>query len=64
MQQGKFIVDVDGQGRKVFGPGKVYHEAVNTVMQARNGAPGQATKLLLFQVGSKGEPLMVRAMDE
>src|SRR6187431_1997479 len=27
---GEFVVDVDGHGRKRFGAGQVYHEAVNT----------------------------------
>lgn len=33
---GQFAVDVEGEGRKQFGPGHVYHEAVNTTMRARN----------------------------
>lgn len=61
VQQGKFVVDVEGEGRKTFGPGEVYHEAVNTVMQARNGARGKTTRFLLFQIGDKGEPLMIKA---
>ena len=56
---GKFVVDVEGQGRKTFGPGQVYHEAVNTTMQARNPSATQATELILFQVGGRGEPLML-----
>lgn len=58
---GEFVVDVDGQGRKRFGAGQVYHEAVNTTMQARNGSATQSTELILFQVGGKGEPLMIVA---
>jgi quercetin dioxygenase-like cupin family protein len=61
VQEGRFVVDVSGEGEKVFEPGQVYHEAINTVMQARNGAGGTPTRLLLFQVGSKGEPLMLKA---
>ena len=56
---GEFVVDVEGQGRKTFGPGQVYHEAVNTTMQARNPSATQATELILFQVGGRGEPLML-----
>ena len=56
---GEFVVDVDGQGRKTFGPGQVYHEAVNTAMQARNPSTTRLTELILFQVGGKGEPLML-----
>lgn len=58
---GEFVVDVDGQGRKRFVAGQVYHEAVNTTMQARNGSATQAAELILFQVGGKGEPLMIVA---
>jgi hypothetical protein len=55
------VVDVNGQGRKRFGAGQVYHEAVNTTMQARNGSAARSTQLTLFQVGGKGEQLMVAA---
>jgi quercetin dioxygenase-like cupin family protein len=55
---GEFVVDVEGQGRKSFRSGQVYHEAVNTSMQARNPNAATRTELILFQVGEKGEPLM------
>jgi quercetin dioxygenase-like cupin family protein len=58
---GEFVVDVEGQGRKQFRPGEVYHEAVNTTMQARNPSAKERTTLILFQVGAKGEPLMLVA---
>lgn len=61
VQEGRFIVDVEGEERKSFGPGEVYHEAVNKVMQARNGSQTKPTKVILFQVGDKGEPLMIKA---
>ncbi len=59
--EGEFVVDVDGEGRKTFGPGEVYHEAVNKVMQARNPSTTVKTKAIVFQVGDKGEPLMIMA---
>jgi quercetin dioxygenase-like cupin family protein len=59
--EGQFAVDVDGEARQVFAPGEVYHEAVSTVMQARNASATGATRLLLFQVGDPGEPLMILA---
>jgi quercetin dioxygenase-like cupin family protein len=58
---GEFVVDVERQGRQRFGPGQVYHEAVKTTMQARNPSATERTELILFQVGTKGEPLMFRA---
>ncbi len=59
--KGSFTVDVDGEERKTFGPGEVYHEAVNKVMQARNLSTKDFTEVVIFQVGDKGEPLMIRA---
>lgn len=58
---GEFVVDVEGQGRKTSASGEVYHEAVNTTMQARNPSSAQPTMLILFQVGGKGDPLMLLA---
>ena len=56
---GEFVVD--GQDRQRFGAGQVYHEAVNTTMQARNPSAREPTTLILFQVAAKGEPLMIVA---
>jgi hypothetical protein len=58
---GGWVGDWHYQGRKQFGPGEVYHEAVNTTMQARNPSSGEHTTLILFQIGGKDEPLMLLA---
>lgn len=58
--EGQFVLDVDGHERRTLGPGEIIHEAVNAKMLARNGAQDKPTKLLLFQVGDKGEPLMIK----
>lgn len=62
--EGEFIVDLKGKDRVTVGPGEVYHEAVNQVMQARAGSATRPTRVLLFQVGERGEPLMIRADSE
>ncbi len=59
--EGTFVVDVEGEERQTFGPGQVYHEALNRVMQARNLSTAEPTKILVFQVGNKGELLMIKA---
>jgi len=61
VQEGELVVDLDGEGRKIFGPGQVYHEAVDVKMTAHNGKADKPTKILLFQVGKKSEPLMIKA---
>ncbi len=60
--EGTFVVDVEGEERQTFGPGQVYHEALNRVMQARNLSTAESTKILVFQVGDKGELLMIKAL--
>ena len=52
---GAFTVDVDGAERKTLRAGQAYHEALNKVMQARNGSTTEPTTILLFQVGDPGE---------
>ena len=59
--EGTFVVDVEGEERQTFGPGQVYHEALNRVMQARNLSTAERTKILVFQVGDKGVPQMIKA---
>lgn len=58
--EGEFVVDVEGEGRLTFGPGEVYHEEIEAVMQARNPSTTMRTKAILFQVGEKGQPLMMQ----
>jgi quercetin dioxygenase-like cupin family protein len=61
VQEGTFVVEVDGEGRKTFRRGQVYHEALNKVMRARNASTTERTTIIVFQVGEKGEPLMIQA---
>jgi len=61
VQEGELVVDSDGDGHITLGPGQVYHETLNVKMTARNGKTDKPTKILLFQVGKKSEPLMIKA---
>ena len=60
VQEGSFAVDIDGEGRKTFHAGQVY-QALKKVMHARNPSSTKPAKIILFQVGDKGEPLMIKA---
>lgn len=57
--EGQFVVALDGGKRITIDPGEVYHEAVNQVMQARNGSAKEHVTVLLFQVGNKGKPRVI-----
>jgi len=59
--EGQFIVDSEGGQRVTIDPGEVYHEAVNKVMQARNGSAKEPVKMILFQVGDKGKQRVIMA---
>lgn len=64
VMEGELIIEPAGEDRVTIGPGEVYHEAVDQLMQARNGSATRPTRVLLFQVGAAGEPLMIRADPE
>ncbi len=57
--EGQFVVDLDGGKRVTIDPGEVYHEAVNKVMQARNGSTKEPVTVILFQVGDRGKPRVI-----
>lgn len=47
--EGTFVVDVDGGDRVTIRPGEVYHEAVDKVMQARNGSAKEDVEISSFR---------------
>jgi len=59
--EGQLIVDLEGGQRVTIDHGEVYHEAVNKVMQARNGSAKEPVKMILFQVGDKGKQRVIMA---
>jgi len=59
--EGELVLDVEGQDPQTLGPGKAYHESVEKVMTAHNPSTTQAAKVIIFQVGAKDEPLMIKA---
>lgn len=59
--EGELTVDTADQGRQTFKAGEVYEEPIRRVMQARNLSTTTPTKLVVFQVGDKGKPMMIKA---
>lgn len=59
--EGEFGVTEKGRGDQAFQPGALYREPVGIPMQARNLSGSRPLKVLLIQVGRKGEPLMIKS---
>jgi quercetin dioxygenase-like cupin family protein len=59
--EGSFATDEQGKERQNFKAGELYREPIGTPMQARNLNASEPLKILVFQVGPKGEPLMIKA---
>jgi hypothetical protein len=58
--EGSFATDEQGKERQTLKAGELYREPIGTPMQARNPNPSEPLKILVFQVGPKGEPLMIK----
>lgn len=59
--EGAFAVTEQGKKDQTFNAGALYEEPIGTPMQARNLSRSEPLKVLLIQVGRKGEPLMIKA---
>lgn len=60
--EGQLTIEVEGEAPVTLGPGDVYAEPVgDRVMQAWNKSSTHGVKLVVFQIGDEGEPLMVKA---
>lgn len=60
--EGQLTIEVEGMEPVTLGPGDVYAEPVgNKTMQAQNKSSTHGVKLVVFQVGDEGKPLMVKA---
>ncbi len=60
--EGQLTVEVEGMEPVTLGPGDVYAEPVGTnTMQPFNKSSTHGVKIVVFQVGDEGQPLMVKA---
>ncbi len=58
--EGKLTIDTEGTGRQTISAGKLYQEPIGNAMQARNLSTKEATKIIVFQVGDEGKPMMIK----
>lgn len=60
VESGALAVET-ANGREVIQAGEAYYETPNLEMTAANPSASEKAVLVVFQVGGKGEPIMVRA---
>ncbi|NQZ92077.1 MAG: cupin domain-containing protein [Moritella sp.] len=57
--EGELTVQLEG-GAKTFKAGNLYAEDINTAMIAKNISTYNSVKILVFQIGSIGQPMMIK----
>jgi quercetin dioxygenase-like cupin family protein len=58
--EGEFTIETEEVGRQTFKAGELYQEPVRRPMRGRNLSTTNALKLLVFQVGDEGKPMMIK----
>ena len=59
--EGEFTVETEGKKRQTFKAGELYEEPVRQPMLGRNLSTTDNLKLLVFQVGDAGKPMMIKS---
>ena len=59
--EGELTIDTKAAGRQTILAGKLYQEPIRSVMQAWNLSTTDTTKIVVFQVGDEGKPMMIKA---
>lgn len=57
--EGEFTIDVEGREAKTLTAGDFFKEPLGRNMSARNGSKDENARVLVFQVGDTGEPMMI-----
>lgn len=59
--EGQLTIDTEVAGRQTIKAGELYQEPIRAVMQGRNLSTTDAAKIIVFQVGDEGKPMMIKA---
>lgn len=57
--EGELTIETES-GTQTFQAGELYPEPLNAAMQAQNVSTSEPTRLLVFQVGDVGKPMMLK----
>ena len=58
--EGELTIDTENIGPQTISEGELYQEPIGKAMQARNLSATEPTKIIVFQVGDEGKPMMIR----
>lgn len=58
--EGELTIDTGKTGRRSIRAGELYQEPIGRAMQARNMSATEPTKIVVFQVGDAGKPMMIK----
>lgn len=59
--EGELTIDTEGAAHQTVKAGELYQEPIRKVMRGRNPSTTTATKIVVFQVGDEGKPMMIKA---
>jgi len=57
--EGELTIDVNGRGVEKVSAGQLYQEPLERTMSARNTSTTDTTRVLVYQVGETGKPMMI-----
>ena len=59
--EGTLNIETEGEGTRTISAGRLYKEPLGRTMRARNLSTKDWVKIVVFQVGDEGKPMMIKA---
>lgn len=59
--EGSLTLEMEGDAPRTINSGELFQEPLQRVMQAKNLSTTDWTKIIVFQVGDVGNPMMIKA---
>ncbi len=59
--EGTLNIETEGEGTRTISAGRLYKEPLGRTMRARNLSTNDWVKIVVFQVGDEGKPMMIKA---
>ena len=59
--EGELTLEIEGSDPQTVEAGQLFQEPLQTVMHASNQSAGQPVRIVVFQVGETGKPMMIKA---